>query len=142
MAASPSADASLARLGYVRRTADGGWETAGDCAPRASYAGPLWHGPLHSSELLQTMKLDIPLGAAKRIEKLLPLWKAENSMPPLLHTTAELGRIAKRSPPPLTALLDALHAAGFRAAATHFDPTGFKTDAAMKDIRRVFDELR
>lgn len=103
-------------------------------------AGPIWTGRLLSEQLLGEMKVTKDLGTAVRCEKYLALWKEEASAPALFYKLDELARKTKHSPPKLQAMVAKLKEGGFEGSRTHFDPKGFKTDAPVEDLLRLYKE--
>ncbi|MFO8109324.1 MAG: tRNA (guanine(26)-N(2))-dimethyltransferase [Thermoplasmata archaeon] len=91
--------------------------------------GPLWAGDLFDEKLLSQIKLS---------GDLLETWKGESAFPPFFYDTNVLGSVLKCSPPPLKEMIAALESEGYRAARTHFSPTGFKTDRDVQDILKIF----
>ena len=102
------------------------------------FAGPLWTGDLHERGLLDAVKPTDDLGCSGRLEKMISLWKGEVGLPPTHYVVDELARITKSHPPKMSALVDSLRSAGGKAALTHFDPKGFKTDLPLGDVIAQF----
>jgi tRNA (guanine26-N2/guanine27-N2)-dimethyltransferase len=106
------------------------------------YAGPLWMGKILNAEFIERMTSEntrMAFRESGRIGKLLTQVKAEANMPATYFVLDKLsGKL--RLPAPSTAdFFAALHNAGFKAAATHFNPRGVRTDAPasiMQDILR------
>jgi len=100
--------------------------------------GPLWSGPLSDRAALSGLRTTESSGA--QAVRLLDALRGEAGFPPFFVSTDDLARRLRGSPPRLDRFLDALRAMGYRAARTHFDPRGVKTDAPMGDIERAFSE--
>lgn len=101
---------------------------------KARSAGPLWIGDLHDRTFVESMKLDGSLGTLNRLAKYRELWIEEANMPPFFYDQNEVASLTKTQPYPLTNIIQRLEDQGFLASKTHFSPTGFKTDAHMKEI--------
>jgi tRNA (guanine26-N2/guanine27-N2)-dimethyltransferase len=148
------ADEAIKNIGYVlhcfkclhRETAYKPFpETAAkcpECGAKMDYAGPLWMGKILNAEFIERMTSEntrMAFRESGRIGKLLTQVKAEANMPATYFVLDKLsGKL--RLPAPSTAdFFAALHNAGFKAAATHFNPRGVRTDAPasiMQDILR------
>jgi tRNA (guanine26-N2/guanine27-N2)-dimethyltransferase len=128
------ANAALERLGYAsfdRETLERGVAAR---RLRDADAGPLWSGPLHSEEVLASMRVDDSLGTARRCGKMLDLWREEAASPPLFFKVDELAKRTKHAPPKLTDLIERVRAEGHAASRTHFDPKGIKTDMGVQEL--------
>ncbi|UCE75029.1 MAG: hypothetical protein JSV56_04820, partial [Methanomassiliicoccales archaeon] len=100
----------------------------------AQIAGPLWIGVLHDKTYLKKMKVNESLGTAKRMKKYLELWLKEADMPPYFYDQNEIASLTKTQPLSLEDMVQRLKKQDFSACKTHFSPTGFKTDADIKEI--------
>jgi tRNA (guanine26-N2/guanine27-N2)-dimethyltransferase len=98
--------------------------------------GPLWLGPLSTSEVLR--KLGPTAWTSVGSARLLASLQAESDMPPFFVTTDELAAQERGSPPKLERFIAGLREIGYRATRTHFHPRGVKTDAPPEDVARVF----
>lgn len=96
--------------------------------------GPLWRGALFDPDILQRMKIEDFFGTKNRMQKLMDIWRQEADMPLCYHDLSHLASLMRRSVPPLERVISALRKRGFRAARTHFSPTGIKTDAEVDDV--------
>ena len=105
----------------------------------SQFAGPLWTGDLHDIGLLDAIVPTDDLGCSGRLKKMISLWKGEVGLPPTHYVVDELARITKSQPPKMSALVDSLRSEGARAAPTHFDPKGFKTDLSFDEVISRFE---
>ncbi|UCF07564.1 MAG: tRNA (guanine(10)-N(2))-dimethyltransferase [Thermoplasmata archaeon] len=133
------ADSALRDIGYVYHNRKTGerkvvHDVSGEMWERA---GPLWIGNLHEKDFLKKIKVDKNLGTKKKLEKYLELWVAEAKAPPLFYELNEIASLTKTSPLPMNTMIEKLKANGFVATKTHFSPNGFKTDAALEDIKSI-----
>jgi tRNA (guanine26-N2/guanine27-N2)-dimethyltransferase len=101
---------------------------------KSQIAGPLWIGDLHDISFVESMKLKDSLGTIRRLSKYRELWIEEANMPPFFYDQNEIASLTKTQPLSLTDMLKRLEEEGFLASKTHFSPTGFKTDADIKEI--------
>jgi tRNA (guanine26-N2/guanine27-N2)-dimethyltransferase len=58
--------------------------------------------------------------------------------PPMFHDVHELARRTKHQPPKIAELIAKLKERGYFASRTHFSGTGFRTDAPMEEIIKIF----
>jgi tRNA (guanine26-N2/guanine27-N2)-dimethyltransferase len=115
--------------------------------------GPLWLGPLHDPEVIQTAldrltKKDdnsYPnmkwIDTQERLEGLLLSCKEELNDVPLYYAMTDFSKVLKISAPPINDVKAALMNAGYRVSGYHKDPQAIKTDAPNKflwDIMRTF----
>ena len=108
-----------------------------NCGARMEFAGPLWAGALFDGAFLEKLATPREIAEKKDVAKLVSIWRKEAEAPPLYYTTGEIARLFHVEPPAIEDAVSALNENGFFACRTHFDPTGFKTDAsfgAIKDI--------
>jgi tRNA (guanine26-N2/guanine27-N2)-dimethyltransferase len=61
---------------------------------------------------------------------------------PWSYPISELSRRAKTSPPRPGEILEKLVEIGYRASATHYDPSSIKTDAPVTILTRLVAEHR
>ena len=115
-----------------------GKEACPACGKRARVAGPLWLGELHDRKTLsrmQELNSEREYAHEKELSGLLGLMGGEVGMPPWfygIHSTCS--RLGIQPPPKKESILRRLQEMGFRAAETHFSPTGIKTDAGIRDF--------
>ena len=70
----------------------------------------------------------------KSCKKTLERCQNEVGMPPLFYTIDEIAQRKKTAPISLTKTIEKIQKAGFRASATSFNPSAFRTDAKIDDI--------
>ena len=113
------------------------------CELKISIAGPLWIGEIFNKEFIQNMILEIPdLKVDKVCEKTLYKCLAESEMPGTYFTIDEIASKMKSSPPKLENAVSNLQKNNFLASVTSFDPTGFKTDAKINEIIKIFQTIQ
>ena len=88
------------------------------------------------------MILEIPeLTVDKVCEKTLQKCLAESEMPGIYFTLDEIASKMKASPPKLEDAIKNLQKNGYLASSTSFSPTGFRTNANIDEIIRVFSDM-
>ena len=113
------------------------------CKLEISVAGPLWIGDIFNKEFIQNMLLEIPnLKVDKTCEKILCKCLAESEMPGTYFTLDEIASRMKSSPPKLEDAISELQKNNFLASVTSFSPTGFKTDAKIDEIIKIFQTIQ
>ena len=125
----------VTRIGHVR-VSEAGWREVG--ASEIGAVGPLWLGPLADPGWAQ--RLAPSEWTRPGTARLLDLLRTEADLPPFFASTDGLAGRLRASPPRVADLLGALEDFGYRAARTHFDPRGVKTDAPPEDVLRAFRE--
>jgi tRNA (guanine26-N2/guanine27-N2)-dimethyltransferase len=110
-----------------------------------NFAGPLWGGVLHDKKAVGVM-LGLPvlsmLNTSRRITKFFSILVEELDDIPFFYRVDELSSKLKVSPPKLSKLLEAFRNLGYRVSRTHFSSAGFKTDAPLDVVERVFKNIR
>lgn len=103
--------------------------------------GPMWTGKLQDKrvvEELRTTLFDKQLKTKSELWRLLDLLEEEADAPNFFFTTDSLASILKKSPPKVETVFEDLKNQGYSVYRTHFDPTGFKTNAPKNEIEKVF----
>ncbi|MGA3110006.1 MAG: tRNA (guanine(10)-N(2))-dimethyltransferase, partial [Candidatus Bathyarchaeia archaeon] len=138
-----AANASLLNLGFVahcstcltRTTISFLSSIRGDCEncrSRISVGGPFWLGPLWDRETVRRMIQHTPLLLSTRlseIQKTLSSIESELDSAAFYYTTDAAAAAFRTKPPSISTLLSSLRHIGYKASRTHFNPTGFRTDA-------------
>ena len=105
------------------------------CGSKNKIGGMLWVGKIFDREFVEQMILKIlDLNVSKICEKDLKKCLAESEMPGIYFTLDEIASKMKSSPPKLSDAINRLHDSGFKASPTVFNPTGFRTNANIKEI--------
>jgi len=113
------------------------------CKLKISIAGPLWIGKIFDKEFIQNMILEIPnLQVDKVCEKTLHKCLEESEMPGTYFTIDEIASKMKTSPPKLEKAISNLQKNNFVASVTSFSPTGFRTDAKINEIMKIFQTIQ
>ena len=66
------------------------------------------------------------------------VFEEESDAEPFFYSTDELGSYFKRSPPKFEKLLGKLSEKKLTTSRTHFNPVGFKTNATISQIKKLF----
>jgi tRNA (guanine26-N2/guanine27-N2)-dimethyltransferase len=147
-----SANQTLANLGYVtycatclfRIEAKSISSVRGkcvNCGAPACIGGPFWLGPLWDKETVESMVRLTPALVSTRlseVQKILGRVQEEADAPSFYYTTGAMASRYSVKPPSLTLLVESLRKYGYQASKTHFNPTGFRTNASPHDIIRCF----
>ena len=109
------------------------------CELKTSIAGPLWIGKIFDKEYVESM-IDVitNLEIKKSCEKTLYKCLDEAEMPAIYFTLDEIAKKVKSSPPKLEKIILNLKENGFTASLTSFNPTGFRTNANINEIIKIF----
>ena len=116
-------------------------EQCENCESQTSVGGPFWLGPLWDQETVKRMIQHTPLLLSTRlseIQKTLNCIENEVSCPPFYYTTDEAAAAFRTKPPPILTLLSSLRGIGYQASRTHFNPSGFRTNAPTPQIASLF----
>jgi tRNA (guanine26-N2/guanine27-N2)-dimethyltransferase len=109
------------------------------CKSKISIAGPLWIGKIFDKAFIKNMIDEIPnLKINKSCEKTLHKCLDESEMSPTYFTLDEIAKKVKSSPPKLEKIISNLKENGFTSSVTSFNPTGFRTNAKIDEIIKIF----
>ena len=113
------------------------------CKSKISIAGPLWIGKIFDKEFVQDMISEITnLKVDKTCEKILHKCLDEAELPGTYFTLDEIASKMKSSPPKLEDAISNLQKNNFVASTTAFSPTGFRTDAKVNEIIKIFQTIQ
>lgn len=111
-----------------------------NCRSRMVVAGPLWTGPLFDSAFCAGMLCHAAHASLARRREAIALLTsslAEATAPATYFVPAKLAAKAGRPVPSRTKMAAALRRRGYCFADTHFEPSGFRTDASIEAILEV-----
>ena len=113
------------------------------CGSEMKTEGPLWLGDLADEGFCSDMvecSEDSFIGSNRRLMNILENVRVEIGMPPgffvVDELSSDLGMESRRIEP----VIEGLKAAGFKAARTHADRRGLKTDAPVEAVKRIILE--
>ena len=110
------------------------------CKSKNSIAGPLWIGKIFDKEFVKEMIAESSnLKIQKSCEKTINKCADETEMPGFYYTLDEIAKKTKTSPPKLEKIISDLKENGFTSSVTSFNPTGFRTNANINEIIRIFN---
>ncbi len=111
------------------------------CKSQNNIGGPLWIDKIFDKEFVEQMILKISeLNVDKKCEKSLRKCLSESQITGVYYTLDEIASKMKASPPKLESAIEKLKSKGFVASPTSFSPTGFRTDANIKEIIEIFSD--
>jgi len=119
-------------------------KTCPECGDDLIIAGPLWIGNIHNKDFIKGMIEKIPeksLNTEKKILKLLNSCYEESDAPITFYDVHKISKVLKISAPKLDELMDKLKEEGYSVVRTHFNPLGIKTNADIKIIKKMVQEL-
>lgn len=103
--------------------------------------GPLWTGKLHNKkalEELRTLLFEKQLNTKNSLWKLIDLLEDESDAPIFFYAADKLASTLKKTSPKMDVIFESLRKKGYEVYRTHFSPKGFKTNAPVKEIEKVF----
>ena len=113
------------------------------CNSKFGIAGPLWIGKIFGKDFIQKMLSEIPnLQVNKVCEKTLQKCLDESEMPGTYFTLDEIASKMKSSPPKLEDAISNLQKNNFVSSSTSFSPTGFRTNANINEIIKIFQTIQ
>ncbi len=113
------------------------------CESKISIAGPLWIDKVFDKKFVQDMIIENSrLETDKNCEKILCKCLSESEMAGTYYTIDEVASMMKSSPPKLEKVISSLIENKFLASVTVFNPTGFRTNANIKEIIKIFKTIQ
>ena len=113
------------------------------CKSKISIAGPLWIGKIFDKEFVENMLIETSNFKIDKIcEKTIAKCLEEVEMPATYFTLDEIASRMKSSPPKLENVISKLQENNFVASVTAFSPTGFRTNATINEIIKIFESIQ
>jgi len=110
------------------------------CENKLHSAGPLWIGQLFDKKFIISMMEEIPKFVVdSKCEKILEKCELEAEMPITYYTLDDIASKMKRSPLKIKNVIKKLQDAGFIASPTSLNPTGFRTDCGIDNMKKIFE---
>ena len=103
--------------------------------------GPLWTGKLHCKKTLEdlrTILFEKQLKTKNSIWKLIDLFEDESEAPMFFYTADKLASKLKKSSPKMGVIFESLRKEGYEVYRTQFSTKGFKTNAPVAQIEKMF----
>ena len=108
------------------------------CNSNTKHAGPLWIGKLFDKQFVQHMIKYLPkLNLDDKYQRILDVCVNEADMPVSYYTLDDIAKRMQCSPPKLQTAITQIKEAGFMASKTSLNPTGFHTNANIKDVKKI-----
>ena len=103
--------------------------------------GPLWTGKLQNKKFLEeyrTILFEKQLKTKNSLWKLLDVLEEESDAPMFFYNADTIASNLKKSQPKMKKIFEELRRNRFEVYRTHFHPKGFKTNAPVADIEKMF----
>ena len=111
------------------------------CNAGVDFAGPLWIGQIFEKKFVESMHNEVYNHIVeKSCEKIISKCILESEKPGTYFTLDEIASKMKVSPLKLDKAISKLESNGFVASSTSLSPTGFRTDARIDEILKVFSD--
>jgi tRNA (guanine26-N2/guanine27-N2)-dimethyltransferase len=114
------------------------------CGKKMRIAGPLYIHPIKDKAFCDLVHEELgkrEFGKQKEAMKIVSTCSHELRDIPYFFEHHALCKMVKIQPPPLAALLEALHSKGFAASRTQFSDTGLKTNARIDELKALIKSL-
>jgi len=115
-----------------------------ECGGPLMIGGPLWTDELADRNFVNDCIKEakkLPLGKIKEVLKLLHRIDGELEISPTFYDAHVLAKRLKMSSPPLSVVISNLRRQGYLAARTHFKNTGFRTNAAAREVMDILKSV-
>jgi len=107
-----------------------------------NFLGPIWKGKLQNKKVLgeiRTILFEKNLKTRKTLWKLIDLLEEESDAPMFFYTADTLSSFLKKPQPKMKKIFQELKRKGYEVTKTHFNEKGFKTNAPINEIEKMFN---
>jgi tRNA (guanine26-N2/guanine27-N2)-dimethyltransferase len=114
------------------------------CSAPTRIGGPLWLGPLWDRRTVESMIRRTPGLTSSRlseVQRILGIVQEEIDSPRFYYTTGTIASVYGIKPPSVASLIESLRSDGYKATRTHFNPTGFRTNASLPTVVASFRNI-
>ncbi|ENN96204.1 N(2),N(2)-dimethylguanosine tRNA methyltransferase [Methanocaldococcus villosus KIN24-T80] len=138
------ADKAFEMLGYVKDINGIKIVKAFSEGYEKGYSGPLYIGNLYDGKLVEkAINIAKNKGFKERVIKILMRIRDESEISQIgCYDTHLIAKILKVSVPPMEYIVNSLKDLGYKAAITHYNPKGIKTNANIKTLMEVLLEYK
>ncbi|MDH7506873.1 MAG: tRNA (guanine(10)-N(2))-dimethyltransferase [Candidatus Thermoplasmatota archaeon] len=105
------------------------------------FIGPIWTGKLQHKKIFEQLRIILfekQLKTRNVLWKLIDLLEEEADSPMFFYTSDNISSILKKPQPKMKTLFEGLRKKGFEVTRTHFNVKGFKTNAPVNEIEKMF----
>ncbi|MFQ5884270.1 MAG: tRNA (guanine(10)-N(2))-dimethyltransferase [Thermoplasmata archaeon] len=130
-------DNCLKKVGYLSKDSSK-QETLLEREKKGGYviAGPLWIDKLWNPGFLKDLRPRYYMSTGT--SRILELLKSESQIVYPFYSSDDIASRLKVHTPRLVWIIEGLKDDGYEASTTHFDPKGFRTDAPIDEIHKLF----
>ena len=132
-----TANASLENIGYIQWDKKKGYSVH-ESQPKGDYVGPLWTGNLCDPAIVKRMLKHWDESLTKESQKILQNLDSEILQPPYHYHMDEVASLFESPPQKTDSLVDELRKKGFEASGVHYNRKGFRTNAGLTQIKKLF----
>jgi tRNA (guanine26-N2/guanine27-N2)-dimethyltransferase len=103
--------------------------------------GPIWTGKLQNKKILGELRSKLfekKINTKNSLWKLIDILEEEADAPMFFYSADNLASILKKFQPKMKTIFEELRKKGYKATRTHFNVKGFKTDAPICEIEKMF----
>jgi tRNA (guanine26-N2/guanine27-N2)-dimethyltransferase len=108
------------------------------CSTKTEVLGPVWAEKLGEERFCENVGEILKKNKYEKAMKIVEMVKGELLLTIPYYDSHYLSHIKRRGGLKLEEILEGLKNSGFRAVRTHFSPTGFKTNAPINIIEKIF----
>ena len=106
--------------------------------PEGDYVGPLWTGNLWEPVIVKRMLKHWDETQTKDSRKIIQNLSNELLQPPYHYHMDQVASLTESPPLKTDFLVDELQKKGFEASGVHYNRKGFRTDASLSEIKKLF----
>ena len=132
-----TANAGLEKIAYVQWDKKKGYSIHTD-QPTGDYAGPIWTGNLWEPAIVKKMLKLCDDTVGKESLKILENLGNELLQPPYHYHMDQVASLSNSEPLKTDSLVEELQKKGFTASGVHYNRKGFRTDASLSELIKIF----
>lgn len=132
-----TANAGLEKIAYVQWDKKKGYSIHKE-QPTGDFAGPLWTGDLWEPAIVKKMLKAWDENYGKESLKILQNMSNELLQPPYHYHMDQVASLSNSEPLKTDSLVEELQNSGFTASGVHYNRKGFRTDASLSELMKIF----
>ncbi|MCK5398222.1 MAG: tRNA (guanine(10)-N(2))-dimethyltransferase [Thermoplasmata archaeon] len=132
-----TSNAGLEKIAYIQWDEKKGYSVH-EQQPEGKFAGPLWIGDLWNPSIVKKLLKAWDEDYGKESLKILENLGNELLQPPYHYHMDQVASLSNSEPLKTDSLVEELQKKGFTASGVHYNRKGFRTDASLSELIKIF----